>query len=57
MAEAGKALGLDSTYIPFSYIEQVRQLATAAPHVHGVSEPDNDARQAPVLISTVTDAN
>jgi hypothetical protein len=24
VAEAGKALGLDGTYIPFSYIEQVR---------------------------------
>jgi hypothetical protein len=48
VAEAGKALGLDSTYIPFSYIEQVTQLATAVPYVHDVSEPDDDASPAPV---------
>lgn len=44
MAEAGKALGLDSTYIPFSYIEQVRQLATAAARVHCMSTSADDAR-------------
>ena len=57
VAEAGKALGLDSTYIPFSYIEQVHQPATAAAHVHGVSEPGNDARQAPIHVCTMANAS
>ncbi len=43
VAEAGKALGLDGTYIPFSYIEQVDSPPTCPRSCD--SHPDRMARE------------
>lgn len=52
VAEAGKALGLDATYIPFSYIEQVTHCDFCCSHIMCLlSQP---GRQTPQNATTWT---